>query len=109
MRQATLKPAREHPSPASEEFEHGGQKQAAYDEGIEEDGAGEAHAEELQHSLIAENEGQKDADHDRRRSGDHATGGGEAVDDRARRVASSNPLFVNPRNEEDLIVHREPE
>ena len=50
-RQRRAEPARERPGPAPQELEHRGQQQAADDEGVEEDGAREAEAEQLDLAL----------------------------------------------------------
>jgi hypothetical protein len=86
--------------------QHRGQQQAAHDEGVEEDRRCQAEAEQLYPAVVAEDERQEDADHDRRRRGNHAPGDGQALADGAARVAPPRPLLVDARDEEDLVVHR---
>jgi hypothetical protein len=73
----------------AEQLEHGGQQHAAHDERVEEHGDGEPEAELLQRPLVAEREGEEDADHDRRGRGDHPPGQREAVADRGGGVRRS--------------------
>ena len=94
-RQPRAEPARECPRPAPQELEHRGQHQAADDERVEEDRAGEAQAEQLDLALRSENERQEHADHDRGRRRDDAPGRGDALDDGARRVSTAEPLLAD--------------
>ena len=70
---------------------------------------GEAEAEQLEVAVLAEDERAEDADHDRRRGGDHAAGRGETVGDGLRVVAGAVVLLADAGQQEDLVVHREAE
>ncbi len=60
--------------------------------------------------LVLEHEGAEHDDHDRRGGGDDAGGGGEAVGDRAFVLSlGAVVLLLHPREQEHLVVHREPE
>ena len=59
--------------------------------------------------VAAEHEGEEDRNHDDGRGVDHAAGLGEADPDRPPVVAGLQPLLVHPADQEDLVVHRQPE
>src|SRR5206468_7895306 len=84
-------------------------KYEPHDRGVDEDSSSEAETEELYVTLFAEDEGAEDADHDRRCGRDHTSGRGEAVRDRAGVVAGAVVFLSYAREEEDLVVHREPD
>jgi hypothetical protein len=74
-----LLPGWEGPGAAAEEFEHRGHEDAADDDRVEEDGGCHRDAEQLDHAVVAEGEGDEDCDHDRGGGGDHASGVGESL------------------------------
>src|SRR5712691_6650707 len=108
-REATVGPARERPGPAAEQLEHRGHEDAANDDRVEEDGGRHCDSEELEDAVVAGGKGGEDDDHHRGRGGDDAAGVGEPFAHRRARVAAVLPLLVDTGDEEDLVVHREPE
>src|SRR5215207_6856574 len=104
-----VEPARQPPGFLAEELHDRRDQDRADDHGVDEDGGGEPEAEEFDDAVVADHEGGEDGGHDRRGGGDHASGQGEAAGDRFGRVLLPLPLLVNPRHQEDLVVHREPE
>jgi hypothetical protein len=70
---------------------------------------GEAEPEELDRAVGLEQEAPEDEDHDRSGGGDDPGGAGEAVGHRVVAVVGPVPLLLDPGQQEDLVVHREPE
>ena len=68
-----------------------------------------ANAIGLMVALPSGHEGREDAEHDQRGRDDDAGGGDEALLDRLVRAAVVGVVLADPRDEEDLVVHREPE
>jgi len=58
---------------------------------------------------FTEHERQEHAHHDRRGRADHASGERDAVGHRRGRVALAHPLLAHARDQEHLVVHRQPE
>ena len=71
--------------------------------------AGESDAELLDDPLPTEDEGTEHEDHDERRRGDRLAGGRQAVAHGDPVVARLDVLLVDPGDEEDLVVHGQPE
>ena len=66
-------------------------------------------AELLDHDVDLDGEAEEDGDHDRRGRGDDPAGRGEAADHAAVRVPGVQPVLADPREQEDLVVHRQAE
>src|SRR5207245_9160437 len=79
-----------------------------HDRGVDEDRGSKTETKELYVTLLAEDEGAEDADHDRRRGRDHTSGRGEAVRDRAGVVPGPVVFLSYPREEVGLVVYRAP-
>ena len=77
--------------------------------GVDEDRAREPDAEQLDDDVVAEHERQEERAHDRGGGGDDARGGRQAVGDGLGVVAGAQVLLADPRQQEHLVVHREPE
>ena len=66
-------------------------------------------ADALDRDRVGEGERGEDRDHDQRRAGDHAGRPGQAVGD-GRRVVTRAPVrLLDARQEQDLVVHRQPD
>ncbi len=104
-----LEPPREPPVAVSEQLHGRGHEHDADERRVDEDRRRETDPEELDHPDVAQHEASEDAHHDRRRRGDHASGRGQAVGDGEAVVTGSVVLLPNARQQEDLVVHREPE
>ena len=73
------------------------------------DGGVDADAHHLDDGIGAGDETEKDTDHDHRGSGDHLGGGAEALDDAVDVGVATVVLLTDAGEDEDLVVHREPE
>ena len=98
-----------HQLAVAEQEHHSRHDDGAHDERVEQHGAGQADAEQLDHPLAAEDERAEHEHHDRGRGGDRPTGRRQTVGDRLARVAAAVPLLVDAADQEHLVVHREAE
>ena len=104
-------------SSTAEEVHGGGEHDRADDRRVDQQCDGDAESHLLEHDQLAACEAGEHGDDDQRRARDDSRGRGDAEDDGLRgRVASSERLapklvvaFLDPAEQEDLVVHREPE
>src|SRR5918997_3987119 len=97
------------PVPVAENAHGGWDEEDADDGGVHEDGDGQAEADGLGEYDAGKREGAGDDDDDRGGRGDDAGGRDEALGD-ARRVRVAVLVgLADAREQEDLVVHRDPE
>ena len=76
---------------------------------VEQDGGAETEPEQLAGDVRAQHERVEDADHDQCRARDDRRRAGHAGDQAGARVPAQPVLLPDPAEQEDLVVHREPE
>jgi hypothetical protein len=109
VRQQPVQPAGQPPVPAAEQRHRGGHEDHPDQGGVDEDRGGQADAHHLQDEVALGGEAEEDGDHDQRCCGDEPSGRGQARHDAATGVAGAQPLLPHPREQEHLVVHRQPE
>src|SRR6478736_6610419 len=97
------------PVPPAEQVHDRRHEHRPQDEGVDEDRAREAEADELDDAVVAEHESAEDRDHDDRRRRDDAAGLPLTDRNRAAVVVGVYPLFVHAAYQEYLVVHRQAE
>ena len=97
------------PVPAPEQAHGRGDKQHADDRGVDEHGDCHAHADALDRDRFGERKGREDDDHDERRAGDHPGRPRQALGDRGAVVVRASVGLLDARQEQDFVVHRQPE
>ena len=109
VRQQAVEPARQPPVAVAEQLHRGRHQDHPDDGGVDEDGGCQSDAEHLAEDVLAEHEGEEHGDHHGGAGGDDPGGLGEPVGDGERVVAGLVVLLLDPRQQEHLVVHREPE
>src|SRR5579875_100034 len=102
-------PARRAPGALPEQAKRGRKQHAAHDRRVKEDRGGQSHAHllELDHRQGAEDG--EHPDHDQGRARHRSGGAAHAVDDRRAGIDPLEYRFTHAREDEHVIVHREPE
>src|SRR4051794_32722155 len=109
LRHHLLHPARQPPGFLAEQHHHRRHQQAADQGRVDRDRHRQPDPELLHHRIGDEDEAGEDADHDRRRRGDHPAGVGDALDHRGAGVAGLLEVFLHLGQQEHLVIHREAE
>src|SRR4029453_10010457 len=104
-----VEPGRHPPVPAPDQPHHGRHEDGPDQGGVDQHGHGQAEAHLLERHQAAGGEGGQHRPHDQRRRGDGAGRALEAVGDGQLVVARAQVLLPDPAEQEDLVVHGQPE
>src|SRR6516225_4020127 len=97
------------PVPASGERHHRGHDHCPDQRGIGQYGDAQPKSDHLEHRQLGTHEGAEDHHHDEAGSRDHRSHRGETLDGGAVVVAVAQVLLLDAKQQEQLIVHRQPE
>jgi len=95
--------------PSPEQAHRARKQYRADDRCVDQERGGDAEAHLLEHDQLAAREAGEDGDDDQRRPGDDPRGRGDAEADGIGRVAGCVEALLDPAEQEDLVVDREPE
>src|ERR1019366_6569969 len=109
VRDHPIEPPREPPVGLAEEVHEGRDQHGSDDEGVDENGAGQADAELLDDDDFPKHEARKDQDQGGGRGGDLQTGSRLTEGHSHAVVVVEEPLLVHPADQEHLVVHGQPE
>src|SRR4051794_41062609 len=104
-----VEPSGEPPGCVTEDGHGGGYEDEPYDGCVEEDGCGESEPHHLGGWVLAEDEPEKDRDHDEGGGRDDPCGARDSANHRADVVLAQPVLLLDAGQQEHLVVHREPE
>src|SRR3954468_6004996 len=104
-----LQPAGQVPVPVAEQRHRRGQQDAADDGGVDQDGDGEPESHLLEVEEAEGDEAREHADHHRGGAGHGPGGGRDPLPDGLVGAHAAVMELADPREDEDVVVHREPE